>query len=467
MGMSNMRLLLSVLSFCLLAMPAAAAEPTSCAELTRGRDLPCTINFAGYRYDTPAVTKPIRTRMVRSAAELNALEYQPGDEIILANGPWADARINVQANGTAVAPIIIRGETPSGVTFTGTSAAQFSGSYITLRDIAFRNGLVREDTGIVLKLGAGLNRPCGHCRAERVTIDNFNPAPRDWEKLKTFYIAAQGESITIENSTFTNKQNVGGIVIAPDPNDGFCDRGKQQCVQRLIFRNNRISSVSKDVRHGRLEAGKFVAMQIGGSRTVTAPSFSIIEGNQFEHIDGGTNTLAIKVSDIIIRDNRFTDNLGTIDLRATNRALVMNNTFDGTAKPGMGGIDVTGRGHWIVRNVFRNLLDPINDFHIPISMPASEDEELRDGSNRYARPRDVVIADNTFDNISRPAIALGVFPKGGARTLMPADIYLVDNTFRFAGQAARAMGNDDGLIKFIGPRDRFANIRVVNNRVER
>lgn len=48
-----------------------------------------------------------------------ALALQPGDEIVLADGTWTDARLLLKGQGTAAAPITLRAQTPGNVILSG------------------------------------------------------------------------------------------------------------------------------------------------------------------------------------------------------------------------------------------------------------------------------------------------------------------------------------------------------------
>ena len=158
----------------------------------------------------------------------------------------------------------------------------------------------------------------------------------------------------------------------------------------------------------------------------------------FQNTDGGTNTVVVKASDVIVRNNRFLANLGTLNLRSSNRTLVQNNLFDGSGHPGMGGVLIQGSGHWIVGNRFKGLSSPMNWYHYPIAMSAGAYEDLQDNQKDYARVKAVVIADNVFENAVRTPIAMGIYPNAQrGRTLNPIDVHVLGNAYSFTGEPER------------------------------
>ncbi|MFH7473787.1 chondroitinase-B domain-containing protein, partial [Pseudomonas syringae pv. tagetis] len=69
-----------------------------------------------------------------------ALALQPGDEIVLADGTWTDARLLLKGQGTAAAPITLRAQTPGNVILSGRSDLRLAGSHLQVSNLVFRNG---------------------------------------------------------------------------------------------------------------------------------------------------------------------------------------------------------------------------------------------------------------------------------------------------------------------------------------
>jgi len=79
--------------------------------------------------------------IVKSAAELNSLKLSPGDEVVWANGSYAeDDRINFSAKGNALQGITLRAETPGGVHFIGGMTMNISGDYLTVDGFHWKGG---------------------------------------------------------------------------------------------------------------------------------------------------------------------------------------------------------------------------------------------------------------------------------------------------------------------------------------
>ncbi|HWA89892.1 MAG TPA: chondroitinase-B domain-containing protein [Rhizomicrobium sp.] len=393
----------------------------SCAALLKAfPGPPCSLDAAGFRTEEPllAVKPHGRSFEVRNAGALKMLRLAPGDTVVLAGGEWRDADLQLHAEGTAANPVTVRAA--KDVVLTGRSQAAFTGRYLVVRGLTFRRGAVARDNFVVFRLGNGADDACDHCVADRLTIDGYDSAPSGYDTLKIFYMVLIGKEITVANSFLGNKHNLGTMISHSVPD-------------RFLFLNNKVSGFAA----GRAPSkGDRMLMQLGWSEVGPHPSHSVLMGNTFERDVGENETVAVKTSDVVIRDNTFRANVGTLNLRSANRVLVAHNVFDGAGQPGMGGVRIEGGRHWIVNNLFKGLVRPQNYYYWPIAIHVARDEELREGANDYARVKDVVIAGNRFEDDNAPPIAFGIYPDPArGRTLAPQNVYLLDNDFVRSGPA--------------------------------
>ena len=110
-------------------------------------------------------------------ALLQALEQaQPGDEILLADGIWADLVLTLDAKGTKNKPIRISAKTPGKVYIEGKSCFYISGENIHIDGLHFRNGFTPGDAIIQFRDKNG--QVGNHCRLTNIAIDHFTQPNR-------------------------------------------------------------------------------------------------------------------------------------------------------------------------------------------------------------------------------------------------------------------------------------------------
>jgi hypothetical protein len=420
-----------------VAIPLPAPDPwavSSCEELRSkykvagSPELPCEFDFTKFRarderiahlamygYGDTVLLNAGGSWEVGSAAEMNALPMLvPGDQVILKDGDWIDQAIEMPyIRGTWAHPIVIRPQTPGGVRLKGTSRLKVSGENVIIDDLQFVDGGPSDPGTPMTVLQLGLDdRPCNDCVVNHVTIENYNSATGT-ELTPITYLSIAGSRVTVANSKFVNKRNAGPMVVAGAHGH-----------QGLHLLNNEFQ--------GRPAVTGLVGpelLQVGDSTVPTERSYALIAGNVFEGSVGGTETVSIRVSDVIIQGNRFNNNQGPLSLRSGNRVLVLVNDFDGGS--GMGGIRVAGAGHWVAGNRVANLTNPANGFNWPVSLAMGNVDALTDvQGDAVGRVKNVVIAGNRFEDVEK-GIAVGVAEPVGNYPLAPQNIHILGNQFIF------------------------------------
>ena len=117
----------------------------------------------------------------------------------------------------------------------------------------------------------------------------------------------------------------------------------------------------------------FETIRLGTSAESLSSSFTTVENNLFENLDGEIEIISNKSGDNIFRNNTFRESSGTLTLRHGDNNLVTGNFFIGEGKDGSGGVRVVGENQTIVNNYFEGL-DGRADGAISISaaVPNSE-----------------------------------------------------------------------------------------------
>src|SRR6185436_16226296 len=108
---------------------------------------------------------------VKNIEELKAAgkRAKPGDIIILQNGEWSNAIIELNCNGTAAQPITFKAATAGKVIITGKSRLALGGSFIIIDGWYFARGYAGEDAVINFRIGK--RQFANDCRITNTVID--------------------------------------------------------------------------------------------------------------------------------------------------------------------------------------------------------------------------------------------------------------------------------------------------------
>lgn len=328
---------------------------------------------------------------------------KPGDEIILKNGEWRDARIKLSCSGTDKAAITFRAETAGKVVLTGNSYIKLGGNYLIVDGLYFKNGYAGKEPVISFRIDK--ESLANNSRVTNCVIESYNnPGRMDENTWVLFY----GKKNRIDHCSFTDKQNMGVLlaVILDDERsrENFHSIDHNYFGKRLPLASN---------------TGEII--RVGVSQHCQFNSNTQITDNFFEQCDGEAEVISIKSGSNVVKGNLIKESQGSIVLRHGDFNTVENNVIFGNYKEGTGGIRLVGKGQWVVNNFifacrgidFRSPLTVMNG--IPNS-PA----------HRYVQVTDAVIANNSFYNCSPISFCDG---SDAERTLPPANIAFANNLF--------------------------------------
>lgn len=259
-------------------------------------------------------------RQVSSIEQLQAAinGARPGDHIVVANGTYTTSGpIRITAVGAAAQPILIAAETIGGATITGAGGFRFEApaSFVIVQGFRFTHA---SNQAI---MGAGTS----HCRFTRNVFETQGAGE---------YLTVAGNDEEVDHNTFQNKNSMGRLLAV---------RGVgSQIAQRLWIHHNHFSNFLPQTGNGA------EGLQFGLSGFSLSSSFSVVEFNLFEKVDGENEMVSDKASDVIYRFNTFRDNKqGQFTLRHGNNCQVYGNYFINSL-----GIRFFGDDHQIFSNFF-------------------------------------------------------------------------------------------------------------------
>ncbi|MCF8381694.1 MAG: hypothetical protein K9H49_19120 [Bacteroidales bacterium] len=353
--------------------------------------------------------------MVSSSAELNnAIENaEPGSEIILANGVWKDIEIKFTGKGTEEKPIILRAETQGKVFIEGKSDLKFSGEYLVVSGLYFRNGYTPSSTIIEFRMED--STVANHCRVTNCVIENFNQPHRD---RSDHWVEFWGRFNQLDHCYISGKSNQGPTIMVSL-------KGNENIRTYHQINNNHFGP------RPRLGGPHAETLQIGDSNTSMAPGYLMVANNLFENCDGEVEIISNKSTFNEFRNNVFYKSEGSLVMRHGNYCTIDGNFFIGDNNSEYyGGIRVINTGHWLTNNYFINLKG--QNFRSPLAIMNGIPKSPM---NRYNQVTDVVIAYNTWINCKSPwQIGVGtnisekdVLPPSEIRSARPVRTLITNN----------------------------------------
>ena len=349
--------------------------------------LPGLVSATDYRVSTPAEISATLARV------------RPGDTLTMTNGNWKNALIVFQANGTKLAPILLRSETYGGVILTGSSNLKIGGRNLIVDGLLFRDG--SSPSGDVIEF-RGPGGESDSCRLTNSAIIDYSPADSTKDNK---WVSLYGAYNRVDHCYFKGKKNSGTTLVvwlSAKPNYHQIDRNH--------FAN-------RPVLYG-WNGGETI--RVGTSDWSMYDSNTIVEYNLFEECNGEIETISSKSCGNIYRYNTFVSCQGTLTLRHGNRCTVEGNFFFGNRAPNSGGIRIIGEDH----KVFNNYVTGTDGSSMKSALTIMNGVP-NSPLNRYFQVKRAVVAFNTFVSNSHTfEIGAG---KDSEVSLPPLDCVIANN----------------------------------------
>lgn len=383
------------------------------------------------------------------------IRLEPGDELILKDGVYADmGEVNLSRSGDPDRPIIIRPKTPHQVRFTGELRWRITGSHLQIHGLIFdrcrkapsqdRWGSLIEATNSTRGLQISGCRFLS-CESERV----------ESRATKGPLVNLHGDRHRVNHNVFEDPM---GVMLGI--------RGDDAQMQKRIPGYVRIDhNLFRDASRWREESqqGEAIFMGTGFSHYRTRPLGAVVEYNVFDRAIGDKHgeIITVKASDVTFRNNIFAHGPGAwfeggahLSLRHTDNVTVENNLFVNLGC----GIWVTGKGHTIRNNLFdqidfaglyfpsgnlREVEDDravimVDGARLEMSTPGIYSRISREYGAVFWAAEQCVIEHNTFTNLSKFAFYMRDNRKAERGFIPPSDNRVEANIF--AAGKNRAQG---------------------------
>ena len=278
-------------------------------------------------------------KLVKNIEQFNkaVAKVKPGGEIVLANGTWTDVELVFKAKGLPNKLIELKAQTPGKVIITGRSNLAFSGEYIAISGLVFKDGYT--PTGEVLSFRTSNEDLANNSRVTNTVIDNFSTIDRPMSDL---WVAMYGKNNRFDHNTLINKRNR-GVTLAVRMNTE-ASRKNNHIIEYNYFGPRQI-----------LGSNGGETLRIGTSHFSREYSNTVAQYNYFDRTNGEHEIISNKSSGNSLINNVFFETQGTLTMRHGHFTKVEGNYFLGNRKPNTGGIRIINESQSVSNNYMYGL----------------------------------------------------------------------------------------------------------------
>jgi len=339
-------------------------------------------------------------------------DLTPGQTVCLASGTYSGLDISFGGSGTLAQPITVGAQVPGTVTISGEVSIAMTGEYVVLQGFIFKDG---SQDNQVIQTRANSSTPCNNCRITENSLINMDEGIEDTTKWVYIY----GNDNRIDHNWFSGKTTRGALLVidryVPDGvtmDETFIDRAQ---IDHNYFGdrppvNGKAYADSSD--------NEYEGIRIGTSDSHTGDSYSVVEHNYFEKIQGEAEVISNKSGHNIIRHNTIRDSYGSIVTRHGEYATIENNFIFGDDNPFSGGIRIIDGNHTVINNYVEGARYQASNWNGGIVLTSGNGST----TNGYQNVENVLVANNTIvDSVN----SLNVF--GGKESTEPDSVYFINN----------------------------------------
>lgn len=363
--------------------------------------------FAGLLLHFPAQADDF---FVSSASDITTAlsSAGPGDTLIMTDGIWTNQQISFADDGASGNPITLRAQTPGQVILNGNSTLDISGDWLVVDGLRFEGGALSDGSNAIVEF-RGSNGEATNSRFTNSAIIGYNPASID-DRYHWVEIFGQNNRVDYNRFEDQNHSGVTVVVRRDDTSPQFHQIDHNYFVDRPEGNGNGWETI-----------------RVGTSDESLSDSFTIVENNLFERVNGEIEIISNKSGNNTYRYNTFRESEGTLTLRHGNDTLVEGNFFLGQGQNNSGAIRVIGERQTIVNNYIANVDDRAGGaISISAGVPNS-------ALNQYFQVKDALIAHNTIVNTSSYMMTFDDGLGSSGRTLLAEDVTVANNLFRSNG----------------------------------
>ncbi len=347
-----------------------------------------------------------RKTIVTSSTEINNGTWLAGDTIVMQNGVWSDKTISFSGQGTQTQPIVLMAETPGEVILNGVSKLSFSGKYIEVNGLFFKEGTSSESD--IISFRTTTTEVAENCRLTNTAIDSYNPS---LNTVDSKWVSLYGKNNKVDHCSFVNKNNSGtllvvwltsGVTVNHEISDNY-----------FGYRNSNLDENGNELNGQEI-------IRVGDSSTSMTTANVKVSGNFFEHCNGEIEIISNKSSGNLYKNNLFLECHGMLTLRHGNNCIVDGNYFFGNGTSESGGVRIIGEDHKVYNNYFDNLRG--TDYRSGICIVRGKENSAL---NEYFQVKNATVAFNTFINCTQ-AFSIN-YNSSSSLTLPPVNTIIENN----------------------------------------
>ena len=323
-----------------------------------------------------------RKTTVTTATSINNGSWEAGDTIVMKNGLWNNQTISFKGTGTEAHPVVLLAETPGSVILNGTSRLSFSGSYIVVSGLYFKDGTLSGAS--IVEFRTSSSEFATYSTLKNSAIVNYNPS---LNTVDSKWVSLYGINNTIDHCSFENKNNSGTLLVV--------------WLQSGVTVNHVISNNYFGYRNSNLDVdgnelnGQEI-IRVGDSSTSMTTANVTVTGNYFEKCNGEIEVISNKSCGNLYSNNLFTECKGMLTLRHGNDCTVAGNYFFGNGVSESGGVRIIGENHKVYNNYFENLRG--SGYRAAICMVRGKENSLL---NEYFQVKNALVVFNTMVDCSQ------------------------------------------------------------------
>ncbi len=320
--------------------------------------------------------------LVTTATEISNTSWIAGDTIVMKNGTWLNQSISLRAFGTAMQPIVLIAETPGSVILTGSSKLAFSGTYIVIEGLYFKDGNLSGSD--VISFRTSSSYLASNCRVSNCAIENYNPA---LNTVDSKWVSIYGENNQVDHCSFENKNNSGTLLVV---------WLKSGVTPNHIIKDNYFGYRDSNLDGDGKELNGQEIIRIGDSSHSMQTAGVSVTGNYFEHCNGEIEVISNKSGGNYYSNNIFYECKGMLTLRHGNNCTVEGNYFFGNNISDTGGVRIIGEDHKVYNNYFENLKG--TNYRSAVCIVRGKENSAL---NEYFQVKNALVMFNTMVNCSQ------------------------------------------------------------------